>query len=114
MAEIPLKKDLLQASQFVVESPLMSDYILKTEVAFQKESNTTTLKIELEDSATFQTIFLTREDYAFGALKIDRPIFLNLAMETLIERNINQIILCAKDDHFHNQTKLIGLRKDKT
>ena len=114
MAEIPIKKDLLQASQFVTESPLMSDYILKTEVGFQKESNTTTLKIELEDSATFKTIFLTKEEYAFGALKLNRTIFLNLAMETLVEKNINQIILCAKDDHFHNQTKLIGLRKDKT
>lgn len=114
MAEIPLKKDLLKASQFVTEFPLMSDYILKTEVGFQKESNTTTLKIVLEDSATFKTIFLTKEEYTIGSLKLSPRIFLNLAMETLIEKNIDQIILCAKDDHFHSQTKLIGLRKDKT
>ncbi len=114
MAEIPLKRDLLKASQFVTESPLMSDYIVKTEVGFQKESNITTLKIVLEDSATFKTIFLTKEEYALGGLKLNPGIFLNLAMETLIEKNIDQIIHSAKDDHFHTQTKLIGLKKDKT
>ena len=99
IAEKQLKEDILKAFQYVAKSPLMSDYTIKTELGFQAESKTTTLKITMEDSATFKTIFQTREEYAFGAFKMNPQILLNMAMKTLIEKNIRQIILCAKDDH---------------
>jgi hypothetical protein len=114
MAEKSIKEDLLKASQHVTKSPLMSDYTIKTELGFQTESKTATLKIILQDSATFQTIFQAKEEYAFGVVKVNPQILLSMAMKTLIEKNINQIILCAKDDHYHSLMKLVELKKDKT
>ncbi|MDP4128837.1 MAG: hypothetical protein Q8918_13960 [Bacteroidota bacterium] len=97
-AEKSIQADLLKASQFVTKSPLMSDYIIKTEVGFKAVPNITTLKIVVEDSVSFEPIYQANEDYVFEP-KANSQWMLNMAMRTLIEKNINQIILCAKNDH---------------
>ncbi len=110
----PIKEKLMKASQFVTKSPLMSDYIIKTDINFQTGSNIITLKIILEDSATFKTIFQAEEENAFGVININSQIFLRMAIETFIEKNINQIILSAKNDHSDGLMKFLKPNKDKT
>ena len=63
-----IKDGLVKSSQFVTNTPLSSDYIIKTEIGFQKEPNKLTLQIILEDSITFKTIYQTNEEYNFGII----------------------------------------------
>jgi hypothetical protein len=110
-----ITKDLVRASQYVTKIPLMSDYIIKTEAGFAEgTNNNTTLKIIVQDSATLETIYQTNEEFCFGASKIDRRILVDMAAQTLIEKNINQIVLCTRNDHSNGQTKLFKAKKDKT
>jgi len=113
MAERPVKESLLKASQFVTPTQVMSDYTIDTEINFKKETHTASLKIVLKDSASFRTIYQTNEEYDFGVTRLNPQLLLNMAMKTLIEENINQIIFRAKDDHFNNGTHLIEKKKDK-
>ena len=113
MAERPVKEGLLKASQFVTPTQVMSDYTIDTEINFKRETHTASLKIVLKDSASFRTIYQTNEEYNFGVTRLNPQILLNMAMKTLIEENISQIIFRAKDDHFNNGTQLIEKKKDK-
>ena len=113
MAERPVKESMLKASQFVTPTQVMSDYTIDTEINFKKETHTASLKIVLKDSASFRTICQTNEEYDFGITRLNPQILLNMAMKTLIEENINQIIFRAKDDHFNNKIHLIEKKKDK-
>lgn len=113
MAERPVKEYLLKASQFVTPTQVMSDYTIDTEINFKKETHTASLKIVLKDSASFRTIYQTNEEYDFGVTTLNPQVLLNMAMKTLIEENISQIIFRAKDDHLNNGTHLIEKRKDK-
>jgi hypothetical protein len=112
-SENQLKARLLKASQFVVKSPLMSDYTIKTETQF-RAGYPATVKIILQDSVTFQTIFQTNEEYRFGEIRTDPQRLLDMAMQILIKRNINRIILCAKNDHVNTLLKAVEFKKDKT
>ena len=98
MAERSLQEDLLKASQFVTRSVLASDYTIKTEIG-KRGDHKTTLKIIVEDSASFKPIYQANEEYVFGEMKINEQLMINMALRTLIEKNINQIIYCAKNDH---------------
>lgn len=109
-----LRESLMRSSQFVTKSPLASDYIIKTDIGFQKEPNILTLKIILEDSITFKTIFQTNEEYSFGVINQNSKISLRTAIQAFIEKNISQIILCAKADHYDARMKPLKPRKDKT
>lgn len=113
MAERPVKEGLLKASQFVTPTQVMSDYTIDTEINFNKESHTASFKIALRDSVSFRTIYQTDEEYNFGVTKLSSQILLNMAMKTLIEENINEIISRAKDDHFNDSMHQIEKRKDK-
>jgi hypothetical protein len=114
IAENPLKEDLLKASQYLAKSQIMSDYTIKTEVGIGSGINSAIIKIIIEDSATFQPVFQTHQEYVFGPLKINSRLLLNMAIKTLIERNINQMILCSKNAHQDNMMNWIKSKKDKT
>jgi hypothetical protein len=109
-----IRNDLVKSSQFVTKSPLGSDYIIKTEMGFQKESSKLTLQIILQDSITLNTIYQTNEEYNFGTINRNSNILLRTTLETFIENNISQIILCARDDHYDSRMKPLKPKKDKT
>jgi hypothetical protein len=109
-----VRAGLLKASQFITRSPLSSDYIIKTEVNFQKLGNILTLQINLQDTATLQTVFQDKETLAFGELRANPRIMLNTVIRNFIDKNINQIILSARENHFEDQSKWLRVRKDKT
>jgi hypothetical protein len=109
-----VRAGLLKASQFITPSPLSSDYIVKTEVNFQTGGNILTLQINLQDTATLQTVFQDRETLTFGQLRANPGIMLNTVIRNFIDRNINQIILSARENRYDDQSKWIRVRKDKT
>ena len=109
-----LKGGLLKASQFITNSPLSSDYTVRTDVGFQADNNTLTLAMNLQDSATFQTIFQVRETYAFRDLRPNSRRLMRTIVLAFIERNINQLVLSAKENHFDDRMIRLQARKDKT
>jgi len=113
-AEKPIKEDLSKALQMVTNSPFASDYTIKTEAGIKAGTKNTVLKIIMEDSATSNTIFETNEEYSFGKIKMNSRILLDVAMKTLIEKNIKQLILCAQNEHRDSMMKWVKPRKDKT
>jgi hypothetical protein len=113
-AEQSIEKKLLQTSQYVTKSAIESDYIIKTEAGYQSKSNLPIVKIILVDSITLKPLFEAQEDYASSLLQAKPANGLNLAIRTLIEKNIGQIILTAKDNRFHTLVKMVHAKKDKT
>ena len=109
-----IRDGLVKSSQFITKSPLGSDYIIKTEIGFQKESGKLTLQIILQDSITLNTIYQTNEEYNFGTINRNSKILLRTTLETFIENNISQIILCARDDHYDARMRPLKPKKDKT
>jgi hypothetical protein len=113
-AEQSIEQKLLQTSQYVAKSAIESDYIIKTEAGYLSKSNMPTVKIMLVDSITFKPLFQAQEEYASQFVNAKREIALNLAIRTLIEKNIGQIVLTAKDNRFHTLVKMVRAKKDKT
>ena len=109
-----LKGGLLRASQFITSSPLSSDYIVKTDVGFQAENHILTLQINMQDSITSQSIFQIRETYTFGDLNSNSRNLMRTVIRTFIEKNINQLVLTAKENHFNDRINGLQTRKDKT
>ena len=114
IGESPIKQGLLKASQFVAKSAIGSEYIIKTELGAQTKYNMPIVKITLVDSMTFKTIFQTEEAYSTKVANIHKQAAFKMAMNTLIEKNIKEIILWARNDNFYKFIKLTGLKKDKT
>ena len=106
--------DLLKNAQFITRSPLSSDFIIKTEMNFTSGSNILTLNIHLQDTVTAQTVFQRRETLAFGAFRPDSRKMLNTVIQAFIDRNMDLIIVSARENHFGEQTKRLRARKDKT
>jgi hypothetical protein len=109
-----LSEGLKQAFQYVTSTPLASDYILKSEMTLQSGSHTFMINLILQDSVTFKTIYEANEAYTIGALKANPKIFFSMAVRTFIEKNMDQMILCAKDEHNRTEQKWLAPRKDKT
>jgi hypothetical protein len=109
-----LREGLLKASQFITQSPLGSDYIIKTEVGFNTRFNALRLNMILEDSVTFKTVFQTNEEWSFITINKSSRLSIRMAIETFIDKNINQIITCAKDNYFDSRMKSLQPGKDKT
>ena len=109
-----LKGGLLKAAQFITESPLSSDYTVETDIRFQTENNTLTLAMNLQDSATCQTLFQIRETCALGSLGPNARHFMGTIIQAFIERNIHQIVLSAKESHMDDRMNYLQTRKDKT
>ncbi len=109
-----VKEKLLKSSQFVAKSVLESQYIIKPEINTQTKNNLPTLRISVVDTLTSQTIFFAEESYSTVVRNMPSLLASRMAIETLIEKNIGEIILYAKQESFHKMVRLIGLKKDKT
>lgn len=109
-----LSEGLKQAFQYVTSTPLASDYILKSEMTLQSGTHTFMINLILQDSVTFKTIYQANEAYTIGALKANPKIFFSMAVRTFIEKNMDQVILCARDEHNRTEQKWLAPRKDKT
>ncbi len=108
-----LRYDLIKYSQFVAETPLASDYIVKMKACLQTVSNKMSLDIRLQDSITLETIYQTNEEYSFPDINKSSKIFLKSAIQSFVDRNVDQIIIYAKDDHYDSRMKFLKPRKDK-
>jgi hypothetical protein len=104
---------LIKEAQFVAKTPLISDYIIKAEMGFQSGANVLNLEMTLQDSVTLKTIFQTKEEHTLGTLNSGTPIFLRMAIISFIDKNINQMIDCAREDHSNTQLRFLKSRKDK-
>jgi hypothetical protein len=109
-----LKGSLLRASQHISSSPLSSDYIVKSEVGFQEGNHILTLQINLQDSITAQSIYQITETYAFGDLNSNSRNIMRTVIRTFIEKNISQLVISAKENHFDDRMNNLQSRKDKT
>jgi hypothetical protein len=109
-----LRENLMKSSQLITKSPLGSDYIIKADAGLQTDPNKLSLNIILQDSITLETIFQTNEEYTFGYINKNSKLLLRTAIAAFIERNLNQIILSAKDDHYDSRMKPLKPKKDKT
>ena len=114
MGENVLKQDLLKASQFVAKTPIVSEFIIRTESDYEAKKNLATLQIIVEDTATFKTVFQTKEEYSCTAMKMDSQLFLRIAMKSLIEKSFQQMILCAENNYRHSLMGVLREKKDKT
>lgn len=109
-----IREELLNATQYITRTPLSSDYIIKSDVGLQKGSNTLSLKIVLEDSLTFKTIYQVTEEHMYHNLNKDESGIFRTTIRYFIIRNMNQMILCAKADYRDLHMKWLKSRKDKT
>jgi hypothetical protein len=57
------------------------------------------MKIIVEDSVSFKPVFQATEDYHFASARISQQFLLDLAVQTFIKRNIQQIIFSATQGH---------------
>ena len=114
VTEKSIREELVKASQYVTKSPLASDYIITASVAVQSGTNILNLKMTMQDSLTNKTIYESREDYSLHSVDANTPVFLRMTIAGFIERNIGQIIFCARDDHYNTHGKFLKARKDKT
>jgi hypothetical protein len=112
--EKEISAELVKASQYVTKSPLASDYIITASAGVRSGTNTFNLKMTMQDSVTYKTIFQSSEDYTLPAINANTRIFLKLMMSGFIEKNISQIIYSARDDHFNLHGKFLKAGKDKT
>jgi hypothetical protein len=109
-----VRDGLLNASQFVTGSELSSDYIIKTEVSFQAGDNLLTVHMNLQDTATLQTLFQVKETLAFGELGINPRVVLHTVIRAFIDRNIGRVISCVKGNHFDDHSTFLRVRKDQS
>ena len=114
ITERSIREQLIKASQYVTKSPLASDYIITASVAVQPGTNIVNLKMTMQDSITFKTLFQSNEDYTLLSADANTQVFLRMTIAGFIEKNISQIIVCAQDDHYNMHGKFIKARKDKT
>jgi hypothetical protein len=70
--------------------------------------------MSLEDSASLVTLFQTREEYAFAAINPRASRWFDLAVRTLIQKNMRQIIQCTQIEPTESDTRWLKPRKDKT
>jgi len=113
VTEKSIREELEKASQYVTKSPLASDYIITASVAVQSETNVLNLKLTMQDSITYKTIFQTNEDYTIQSVNVNTGVFLKMTIAGFIEKNISQIITCARNDHYNMRGKFLKAGKDK-
>ncbi|HLA60505.1 MAG TPA: hypothetical protein VK622_17145 [Puia sp.] len=114
VTEKSIREELMKASQYVTKSPLASDYIITATVAVQSGTNMLNLKMTMQDSITYKTLFQSNEDYTLHSVDANTEVFLRMTIAGFIEKNISQIIVCAHDDHYNTHGKFLKARKDKT
>ena len=109
-----VQQGLTDGAQYVANSPLGSDYIIKTGVGIQQENNSLQINISLQDSVTLKTIYQANEEYRLGIANRNSRLHMSILLRGFVEKNIGKIIVCARDDHDHGRSKYISARKDKT
>ncbi|HEX3767139.1 MAG TPA: hypothetical protein VHT72_02135 [Puia sp.] len=112
--EKSIREELIKASQYVTKSPLASDYIITASVEVESGSHILNLKMSMQDSITFKTLFQSNEDYTLHTINANTEVFLRMTIAGFIEKNISQIIVCAQDDHYNTHGRFLKARKDKT
>lgn len=111
--EVLIKEKLRNASQFVIDSPLASDYIFKTSIA-STSGDRFSLKITVIDSLSFKTVLEAEEKYTLHISGVRRKETIPLAIQTMVEKNLPEIILAAGRNHLQVITKELSTKKDKT
>jgi hypothetical protein len=111
--EKSIREELIRASQYVTKSPLASDYIITASVAVESGTNILKLKMSMQDSITFKTLFQSNEDYILHTVDANTEVFLRMTIAGFIEKNIIQVIVCAQDDYYNTHGKFLKARKDK-
>ncbi len=114
VTEKSIEEELKKASQYVTKSPLASDYIITASVAVQSGTNILNLKMTMQDSISYKTLFQSNENYTLQFVDANTQVFLRMIIAGFIEKNISQIIVCARDDHYNMHNKFLKVRKDKT
>jgi hypothetical protein len=109
-----ITQGLTGSAQHVTNSPLGSDYIIKTGVGIQPETHSLQINITLLDSITLKTIYQANEEYSLGIENRNTRLHLRMLIQGFVENNIGKIIVCARDDHDYGRSKYLSARKDKT
>ena len=112
--EKSIREELIKASQYITQSPLASDYIIRADAGIQDGYRVLNLKMTVQDSISLKTIFQANEDYTISVVNANTRIFLRMVISAFIDKNVNQIITCAREDHQNAQMKFLKARKDKT
>jgi hypothetical protein len=107
-----MKQLLLNASQFVSETPITSDFKIKTGVSANNQS-TLTVKFSVVDSITFETIFYSEETFKQSRSKNQYSSF-TTASNLFFEHNIKNVIAPSKHHTFYKLHQLVKAAKDKT
>jgi hypothetical protein len=105
---------LASGAQYLANSPLGSDYIVKTGVGIQQETHSLQINITLQDSITLKTIYQANEEYSLGIEDRNSRLYVRMLIRGFFEKNIGKIIVCARDDHEYGRSKYLSPRKDKT
>lgn len=114
VTEKSIREELMKASQYVTHSPLSSDYIIQTNAEVETGDGILNLKMTVQDSVTRQTIFQSDEAYTLSPVNAGTRLFLRMTIAGFIEKNIHQVIVCTREDHYDQKTKFFKSRKDKT
>jgi hypothetical protein len=114
VTEKSIREELMKAYQYVTKSPLASDYIITASVGIQSATNTLNLKMMMQDSITNKTLFQSSEEYTLRPADANTRVFLRMIIAGFIEKNISQIVVCARNDHYNSHGKFLQARKDKT
>ncbi len=114
ITESSIRAELLKATQYVTRSPLSSDYIIKADVGCTEGSDVLSMKIVLEDSITHKAIYQSTEKQVINKIHSGSRIVLGVAVKYFIDRNLPQVIQCAREDHSDFQMKYLKPGKDKT
>jgi hypothetical protein len=109
-----IKEILKRSSQLVTKSLLESQYIIKPELGPRAKGNIPLVRITVVDTITLKQIYEAEENYSIVLRKLSPVTASRIAMQTLIEKNIREIIFCAKQDSFFKMIVSTGLKKDKT
>lgn len=111
--EVLIKEKLKNASQFVIDSPLASDYILKTSIASTSQDQFS-IRMLVIDSLSFKTILEAEENYTLHRHGAGLYHAIPLAIQTMVEKNLQEIIFAGGRNHFQMITNGLHAKKDKT
>jgi hypothetical protein len=109
-----LQQKLMHSAQFVVKTPIASDYIINTSFEYLTGADVIKMNMNVKDSVSLETIFRSSEEYSFAAMNKNTALVLRMAVESFLEKNLQQVIHSANADHYDGRMKYLKPRKDKT
>jgi|SRR5579871_5749241 len=104
--------NLKHASQFLAKSQMDSDCIIKTESI--SSPGKTIVKITMQDSVSFKTIFEASEEYNYKASLLSQEIFQRFCFKVFVDKYNKQLVLSAKRNNCNTYMLLLKEKKDKT